>query len=70
MTVQKSHRPFSYILPQATDTVSVKSSNPDDADVSVLDCDEFVEWLRAKKFSSEHCQAFKGKHMHTYMICI
>lgn len=42
------------------ETVAVKFSDPDSVDLSTLNCDDFVEWLRAKKFSTEHCQAFKG----------
>ena len=61
MAIQKPHRPFSYIMPQ-TDTPAGKFYNPDDVDVSTLNCDEFVEWLNAKHFSPEHCEAFRGTY--------
>ena len=37
-----------------------KFSNLDVIDVKELNTDDFVEWLKAKGFSLEHCQAFKG----------
>ena len=53
--------PLSYMTPEIpTETRPVKFPDPDSVDVSALKCDDFVEWLRAKKFSTEHCQAFKG----------
>ena len=53
--------PFSYFTPQKKETEIKKFSNPDVVDVATLNCDDFVEWLSAKNFSSQHCQAFKGK---------
>ena len=45
------------------DIPAEKFLNPDDVDVSTLNCDEFVEWLNAKKFSPEHCKAFRGTYI-------
>lgn len=59
MAIHKPHMPFSYIMPQAN-TPTGKLLNPDDVDVSALNCDEFVVWLNAKQFSPEHCEAFRG----------
>ena len=53
------------------DTTFFKFTNLDSVDLSALNCDDFVQWLRAKSFSEEHCQAFKGMYMHVCMhVCI
>ena len=60
--------PYSYMMPEMPlETVAVKFSDPDSVDLSTLNCDDFVEWLRAKKFSTEHCQAFKGTVICTFI---
>ncbi|XP_065894956.1 uncharacterized protein [Dysidea avara] len=40
-----------------------KFSNLDVIDVKELNTDDFVEWLKAKGFSLEHCQAFKDNNV-------
>ena len=58
---QKQHMPFSYTTPEILlETMPEKFTDPDSVDLSTLNCDDFAEWLKAKKFSTEHCQAFKG----------
>ena len=54
-------------MPQ-TDTPARKFLNPDDVDVSTLNCDEFVEWLNAKQFSAENCEAFRGTYTRIHII--
>ena len=49
--------------------ITVKFTNPDSVDLSTLNCDDFVEWLKAKKFSTEHCQAFKGVYI-IIIMCV
>ena len=61
---QKQHMPFSYMTPEIPpETITVKFTDPDSIDLSTLNCDDFAEWLKAKNFSTEHCQAFKSKYV-------
>ena len=52
-------KPSSHVMPSTTD-MGMNFSHLDDVDVSVLNCDDFVGWLRTNQISSDHCQAFKG----------
>ena len=69
LPTKKQHMPYSYMMPEIPpETVAVKFSDPDSVDLSTLNCDDFVEWLRAKNFSTENCQAFKGSYSNQLYI--
>lgn len=48
--------------PQLAETTARPKANFDNAFVSTLDCNEFVEWLRAKNIPLETCEAFRGNY--------
>ena len=61
---------FSHTMPEIPpETRAVKFPDPDKVDLSTLNCHDFVEWLRAKKFSTEHCRAFKGMQLYNSFKC-
>ena len=64
MSVEKPDTPLSCKMPPK-ETPPRKFLNPDDVDVSALNCNEFAEWLNAKQFSPENCEAFRGTYIRT-----